>query len=82
MSLVGPRPILPNQCAIYGKPYHFYRKVYSGVTGLWQISGRNNTSFNRRVELDIDYVTNWSLWLDILILTKTFWVVLKQKGAF
>jgi Undecaprenyl-phosphate galactose phosphotransferase WbaP len=82
MSLVGPRPILPDQFNLYGKSYSLYRKVNPGITGLWQISGRASTSFSRRVELDNKYVTNWSIWLDILILVKSFWVVVKQKGAF
>jgi Undecaprenyl-phosphate galactose phosphotransferase WbaP len=82
MSLVGPRPIVPDQYKRYGKPYSFYKKVNPGITGLWQISGRNDTAFSRRVQLDIDYVSNWSTWLDILILVKTIWVVLRQKGAY
>ncbi|MHC1784980.1 MAG: undecaprenyl-phosphate galactose phosphotransferase WbaP [Anaerolineaceae bacterium] len=82
MSLVGPRPIVPEQFDLYGKSYSLYKKVNPGITGLWQISGRASTSFCRRVELDNTYVTNWSIWLDILILVKSFWVVVKQKGAF
>lgn len=82
MSLVGPRPILPDQFSRYGKSYNFYKRVYPGITGLWQISGRATTSFERRIELDNDYVSTWSLWLDILIIAKTFWVVLMQKGAY
>lgn len=82
MSLVGPRPILSGQYERYGKPYSLYKKVNPGITGLWQISGRAATSFNRRVELDKEYVMNWSVWLDILILVKTLRVVVKQNGAF
>ncbi len=82
MSLVGPRPILLDQRERYGKPYALYKKVNPGITGLWQISGRASTSFNRRVELDKEYVMNWSVWLDVLILVKTFRVVVKQNGAY
>jgi Undecaprenyl-phosphate galactose phosphotransferase WbaP len=82
MSLVGPRPILGDQQDRYGKPYSLYKKVHPGITGLWQISGRASTSFSRRVELDRQYVMNWSVWLDILILVKTFRVVITQNGAF
>lgn len=81
MSLVGPRPFLPEQLEMYGQGLTLYFRVKPGITGLWQVSGRNHTSFARRTELDVHYVMNWSIWLDIYILTRTVWVVLRQDGA-
>ncbi|HVN54144.1 MAG TPA: undecaprenyl-phosphate galactose phosphotransferase WbaP [Anaerolineaceae bacterium] len=81
MSLVGPRPILPDQKDLYGRPFEHYTRVTPGMTGLWQISGRNRTSFARRAELDLHYVMNWSLWWDVYILVRTVWVVLTRYGA-
>lgn len=81
MSLVGPRPILPGQKALYGEAFHDYARVVPGMTGLWQISGRNRLPFSRRVELDMHYVQNWSIWLDFYILVRTVWVVLRCEGA-
>ncbi|VCU53370.1 Undecaprenyl phosphate N,N'-diacetylbacillosamine 1-phosphate transferase [Thermus thermophilus] len=52
------------------------------MTGLWQVSGRNDTTFQERVNLDIYYIRNWSLWLDLYILARTVWVVLTRKGAY
>jgi Undecaprenyl-phosphate galactose phosphotransferase WbaP len=82
MSLVGPRPFLPEQCDLYGPAIHFYRQVRPGLTGLWQVSGRNELSFHERVELDVAYVVRWSPWLDLAILLRTPWVVLTQRGAY
>ncbi len=81
MSLVGPRPIMLNQQEIYGKNLRHYVRVLPGITGLWQISGRNQTSFARRTEFDVEYVMSWSVWLDIYILIRTVWVVLSRDGA-
>ena len=81
MSLVGPRPILLDQQAIYGKLYEHYVRVTPGMTGLWQVNGRSNTSFARRAELDVHYVMNWSIWLDVYILVRTIWVVISRYGA-
>jgi Undecaprenyl-phosphate galactose phosphotransferase WbaP len=81
MSLVGPRPIMVNQQELYGPNIKHYQRVVPGITGMWQISGRNNTSFKRRTEYDVRYVLNWSVWLDIYILVRTIWVVLKRDGA-
>lgn len=82
MSLVGPRPCLPQQQLFYGNAIKFYTFVRPGLTGLWQVSGRNRLSFLERVMLDVDYVEQWSLVLDFRILIKTIWVVLTREGAF
>ena len=74
MSLVGPRPILPEQQEAYGKAYTLYVKVRPGLTGMWQVSGRNSTTFEERAQWDDYYVRNWSIWLDIYILLRTIWV--------
>ena len=82
MSLVGPRPILPDQRDMYGGAFASYVQVTPGMTGLWQVSGRNQTTFARRAELDDEYIQSWSLWLDIFILFKTIKVVFWEKSAF
>jgi len=82
MSLVGPRPFLPDQLKGYGQAYTTYIHVRPGMTGLWQVSGRNHLSFRERVRLDQEYLTNWSLLGDISILIKTVVVVLSKKGAY
>lgn len=82
MSIVGPRPIMVNQRDMYGKSFEEYIHVIPGITGLWQVSGRNQNSFRRRVELDNEYIQRWSIWLDIYIILKTFKVVFWQQGAF
>jgi Undecaprenyl-phosphate galactose phosphotransferase WbaP len=81
MSLVGPRPILPEQLEMYGNQFDHYARVTPGMTGLWQVLGRNKTSFSRRAELDVHYVMNWSIWLDVYILARTVWVVAFHCGA-
>ncbi len=82
MSLVGPRPIVDDEVPLYGDKFDLYLKVLPGITGLWQVSGRSDTTYNQRVKLDEYYVRNWSVWLDIYILTKTIWVALRAKGAY
>jgi lipopolysaccharide/colanic/teichoic acid biosynthesis glycosyltransferase/GGDEF domain-containing protein len=83
MSLVGPRPPIPYEVEKY-ENWHFRRvlEVKPGITGLWQVEGRSTTTFNEMVRLDIAYVNNFSLWLDLKILFKTIWVVLTAKGAY
>ena len=81
MSLVGPRPFMTEQVEAYGDAFNFYIRVLPGMTGLWQISGRNKTTFTRRTELDIRYVKTWSVWLDFYILLRTVWVVFTRDGA-
>jgi Undecaprenyl-phosphate galactose phosphotransferase WbaP len=82
MSLVGPRPIVKEEIFRYADKYPLYAKVLPGLTGLWQVSGRNNVSYEERVNLDAYYVRNWSVWLDIYILLRTVWVVLIGDGAY
>ncbi len=81
LSLVGPRPILPQEMKLAKGRTSLLHSVKSGVTGLWQVSGRSELSFNDRIELELFYAQNWSFWLDIKILFKTVWVVLRKKGA-
>lgn len=82
MSLVGPRPILMAEGPKYANKLAAYCNVLPGITGLWQISGRNDTSYADRVELQIYYARHWSLWLDLYILAKTIPVVLLRRGAY
>jgi exopolysaccharide biosynthesis polyprenyl glycosylphosphotransferase len=77
ISLVGPRPLVPQELAVYQKR-HAILSVKSGLTGLAQVSGRNNISFDERRKLDVYYVQNWTFWLDIVILLKTFRVVINR----
>jgi lipopolysaccharide/colanic/teichoic acid biosynthesis glycosyltransferase len=81
MSLVGPRPIMLDQETQYGDNLKHYVRVLPGITGMWQISGRNRTTFAQRAEFDVRYVMNWSIWLDIYILVRTVWVVISRDGA-
>ena len=81
MSLVGPRPIVNNEVPKYAEFFEHYCRVLPGITGLWQVSGRSNTSYQRRVELDSYYVRNWSPWFDIYLLARTISTVLKGDGA-
>lgn len=82
MSLVGPRPILEDEISLFeGDILKEYLSIRPGLTGLWQVSGRNKTSFKRRIYWDSWYVRNWSLWGDIVILIKTPLVLLTRKGA-
>lgn len=82
MSLVGPRPIVTAEIVKYGQYYGFYTMVKPGITGLWQVSGRNNTTYDERVQLDAYYVRNWSPWMDVVLLLKTIRIVLFAKGAY
>lgn len=82
MSLVGPRPIISEEIERYGDKFSLYTKVTPGLTGLWQVSGRNNLPYEERVNLDAYYVRNWSVWLDVYILIRTVWVVLSGEGAY
>ena len=82
MSLIGPRPYMLNELKKLGSQSGIIFTAKPGITGLWQVSGRNDLDFNDRKNLDMWYVLNWSLWLDIMILVKTFVVVLGKKGAY
>jgi Undecaprenyl-phosphate galactose phosphotransferase WbaP len=81
MSLIGPRPIVQAEVARYGEQIEYYYETKPGLTGLWQVSGRSDTSYERRVYLDVWYVRNWTLWHDIAILLKTIPAVFLQRGA-
>ncbi len=81
MSLVGPRPIVEQEVARYGEDIAFYYGTRPGITGLWQVSGRADTSYERRVKLDAWYVKNWTVWHDVAILSKTVPAVLLRRGA-
>jgi lipopolysaccharide/colanic/teichoic acid biosynthesis glycosyltransferase len=80
ISLVGPRALIPQELSLYAKK-HTILSVKSGLTGLAQVSGRRNISFDERRKLDLYYVQNWSFWGDLVILAKTIWIVLFHKGA-
>ena len=83
MSLVGPRPPIPYECELYDI-WHRRRllSVKPGITGLWQVTGRSSTNFDEMVRLDLKYINEWSLWLDVKLLLKTPWVVLTGKGGY
>lgn len=82
MSLVGPRPVIQAELAWYGEDVDYFLLVRPGITGLWQVSGRNDVNYDTRVYLDAWYVKNWSLWYDVAILFKTIKTVLLRKGAY
>lgn len=82
MSLVGPRPILPEEREDYGDKIKNYISVSPGLTGLWQVSGRNDTTFEKRIYWDSWYIRNWSLWHDFVILFKTIRVFARADGAY
>ena len=82
MSLVGPRPIVDSEVPRYGDSFGLYARVRGGITGLWQVSGRSDTTYAERVNLDSYYVRNWSVWLDFCILFRTIAVVLFRQGAY
>ena len=85
MSLVGPRPIPETEVVRYRENsdvYEAYQRVRPGITGMWQVSGRNNTTYQERLEFDEYYIRNWSIWLDLHILARTFKTVLLGEGAY
>jgi len=82
MSLVGPRPVVAEELERYGENVVYYLGSTPGLTGLWQVSGRNDLDYRRRVHLDCWYVKNWSLWCDLIILFKTPRAVLRGHGAY
>ena len=82
MSLVGPRPIVRKEIERYGEYFREYSMVLPGITGMWQASGRSDTTYEERVAMDTWYVRNWSVWLDIMYLAKTFTAVIFGKGAY
>jgi undecaprenyl-phosphate galactose phosphotransferase len=82
MSLVGPRPIVQDEVKKYGEYFKYFKAVRPGITGLWQISGRNDVDYDERVQLDTWYVRNWSIEQDLIILMKTIVTVLLKKGSY
>jgi Undecaprenyl-phosphate galactose phosphotransferase WbaP len=81
MSIVGPRPYLPREWGSLKEYSEIIHSVPPGITGLWQVSGRSNSTYEQRLSLDSWYVRNWNLWIDIVILFRTVYVVLKKEGA-
>lgn len=82
MSLVGPRPIIQDEVPKYGPYIKDFYMVRPGVTGMWQTSGRSDTTYEERVQMDTWYVRNWNVWFDIVLIWRTIAVVLKHKGAY
>ena len=82
MSLVGPRPIIEEEVPRYGKNIREYYMVLPGITGMWQVSGRSDTTYPERVAMDTWYVRNWSVWIDIMYLFKTVKAVITERGAY
>lgn len=82
MSLVGPRPIVREEVGKYKEAYSLYIKTIPGLSGLWQVSGRNRTTYDERVAYDAYYVRNWSVWMDIYLIAKTVTVILTGNGAY
>lgn len=81
MSLIGPRPLVQAEIDMLGDAAPLILRVRPGLTGWWQVMGRNNLSFEDRTRLDIYYVSNWSLWLDLFVFIKTFWVLVFELGG-
>ena len=82
MSLVGPRMIVKSELEKYGQWAQKRLSVKPGITGFWQVSGRQNTDYDERVRMDMFYIDHWSIWMDIIILVKTVWKVLRKEGAY
>ena len=82
MSLIGPRIIAPEEISKYGQYGKTLVRVMPGLTGLWQVSGRSNTTYDERVALDMQYIATWSVWLDIKILLRTIPAVMQGDGAY
>ena len=82
MSVVGPRPVMAEEVIRYGSSFDVVGRVKPGLTGLWQVSGRNDLSYDERIRLDSYYVRNWSIWLDLTIIAQTLRVVVSRCGAY
>jgi lipopolysaccharide/colanic/teichoic acid biosynthesis glycosyltransferase len=82
MSLVGPRMVSPPELEKYGPYQALLLTVKPGITGYWQVSGRQEVSYEERVKMDVYYIRNWSFWFDCKILCLTVWKVLKREGAY
>ncbi len=81
MAVIGPRPIVEKEIEYYGPHYEVFSRVKPGITGLWQVSGRSETTYERRIALDMYYINNWSIWLDYYIFLKTVKEVFSCHGA-
>ena len=79
--MVGPRPILPNEVALWGERLSDYQQARPGITGLWQVSGRSRLSYEERITLDLIYIDGRGAWLDTKILVRTVGVVVAIHGA-
>ena len=82
MSFIGPRPIIQSEVKKYGSNFELYKTIKPGVSGLWQVSGRNNTTYEERVNFDIFYIKNRSFLLDVKIFFKTFVAIFSRNGAY
>jgi lipopolysaccharide/colanic/teichoic acid biosynthesis glycosyltransferase len=81
LSLVGPRAYLPGEIEDMGAYASLILRISPGLTGWWQVMGRHSTTFEERLRLDEYYLSNWSLWLDVFVIIKTFWILANGKGA-
>ncbi len=81
MAVIGPRPIIEEEKIFYKENYEIFSRVKPGITGLWQVSGRSNTTYDRRVFLDMYYIMNWTIWLDYYIFLKTIKEIISGQGA-
>ena len=81
MAIVGPRPIVEDEVRYYGGRYELFSRAKPGITGLWQVSGRSDTGYDRRVSLDCYYVLNWNPWMDLWVIMRTVSCVLLMRGA-
>ncbi len=82
MSLVGPRPVVPSELKRYGDKLSLYLRARPGITGIWQVSGRNDCEYDQRVEMDAHYVRNWRFSTDLLILLRTLGAVAARRGSY
>jgi exopolysaccharide production protein ExoY len=82
MSIVGPRPVVTDELQRYGLHTSNYCNMRPGLTGLWQVSGRNDTTYDERVELDVSYCINWSFWSDLKIILRTLPVLYYREGTY
>lgn len=82
LTFVGPRTIREEEAVHYGPLLEKLLSVKAGVTGFWQVMGRQTTTYAERVQMDMFYIDKWSIWLDLVIIAKTFWKVLKAEGAY
>ncbi len=82
LTFVGPRAITPDACQRYGELLPKLLSVKPGLTGFWQVMGRQTTSYEEKIQMDMFYIDQWSIWLDLVITAKTFWEVVRAKGAY